>query len=270
MRYQPAVPTLLDYLKSEEEPVRAAAAIALARMGEPRCIDYCLDQVRCHAWPVLPLTLAGGRRTIALFTELVEQSSQAEYVTALGLLGDSASVPLLLSRLEQPKAAAAAAIALEALTGASLVETVFIPDEIDEDELFESEREQLRQGIIPQRGDGRPFGSNVARISQSAEDWNRWWGANNGRFTPGVRHRNGNPVSPAQLLDTLKADRTPHLIRCHCCEELVTRYACDFGFEIDSPVRHQSTKLAEAGIWNKSNGAQFRPGDWYFAASHQY
>ena len=270
IRYQPAAPTLLDYLKSEEGPVRAAAAIALARMGQTRAIDYCLDQVRSHAWSVLPLTLAGGPRTVALFTELVEQSSQAEYLTALGLLGDSTSVPLLLSRLEQPDTAAAAAIALEALTGAGLVETVFIPDEIDDDELFEPEREQLRHGIRPQRSDGRPFGSNVSRVSQSAEDWNRWWGANNGRFTPGLRHRNGSPVSPAQLLDTLKADRTPHLIRCYCCEELVTRYACDFGFELDSPVHHQSTKLAEAAIWSKSNGAQFRPGDWYFAASHQY
>jgi hypothetical protein len=72
------------------------------------------------------------------------------------------------------------------------------------------------------------------------------------------------------LADTLKADRTPHFLRRYCCEESVSRYGCDFGFEVDSPVRHQSTKLAETATWNKSKGAQFRPGDWYFAGSHQH
>ena len=45
--------------ESEDEPVRSAAALALARMGEPRAIDSCLDQARSNTWPILPLGLAG-------------------------------------------------------------------------------------------------------------------------------------------------------------------------------------------------------------------
>jgi uncharacterized protein (TIGR02270 family) len=262
--YAPAKGPLLDYLKSEDEPVRSAAAVALARMGEPRAVDYCLDQARSNAWPILPLSLAGGRRTLSMLTELATNTGGADYLTALGLLGDPVSVPLLISRLEPPDAAAPVATALQCLTGAALYETVFVPDEVDEDELFESEREQLKQGKPLDRGDGRPFGSKVTRLSQKPEDWNRWWQTNGPRFTPGIRYRNGGPFSPARLIDMLVAEKTPHQLRWCCSEELVTRYGKDFGIETDMPASLQTTLLAEAAAWAVSSGAQYREGAWYF------
>ena len=171
----------------------------------------------------------------------------------------------MISRLADPETAASAATALQCLTGAGLHETVFVPDEIDEDELFESEREQLKQGKTPDRGDGRPFGSTVTRLSQNPEDWNRWWHTNATRFTPGVRYRNGGPFSPARLIEMLTAERTPHQLRQYCSEELATRYRNDFGMETDMPVTRQVKKLAEAAAWSQSNGTRFQEGDWYFA-----
>jgi uncharacterized protein (TIGR02270 family) len=242
--YEPSRGPLLDHLRSEEEPVRSAAAIALARMGEPKAVDYCLDQARSHSWPILPLGLAGGPNALALLTELVQKNGGADCITAVGLLGDPVSVPLLISQLGRPDSAAPAATALQCLTGAGLYETVFVPDEIDEDELFESEREQLKQGIKPTRGDGRPFGSTVTQLSQNLENWKKWWTANEMRFTPGVRYRNGGPVSPACLVEMLSAENTPHQLRSYCLEELVTRYGKDFGIEIDTPVSRQIASLA--------------------------
>ena len=156
-------------------------------------------------------------------------------------------------------------MALQFLTGAQRYETVVIPDEVDEDALFESEREDLKQGKQPTRGDGRPFGSTVTRLSQQPEAWNKWWRENGGRFSRGTRYRNGGPISPARLVETLMAPATAHRVRRCCSEELVTRYGQDFGIETDAPVIKQLSRLAEAEIWTRSNGSRFREGAWYFA-----
>jgi uncharacterized protein (TIGR02270 family) len=267
IRYKPAIEPLLDYLKSEDEPVRSAAAIALVRMREPRAIDYCLDSAEHNTWPILPLGLGGGRRALELLTELAGKNACGDCFTALGLLGDPISVPLLISSLEQADAAPEGATALECITGADLYETVFVPDEMEEDELFESEREQLKQGKKPDRGDGRPFGSNVTRLSQKPEDWDRWWRTNQSRFTEGVRYRNGGPFSPERLSDMLAAGKTPHSIRRYCSEELVTRYGEDFGIETDMPVPRQRVAISKAAEWSRSEGGRFPDGAWYFAGN---
>ena len=259
IRYEPARERLLDYLRSEDEPVRSAAALALLRMAEPRAIDYCLDQARSSTWPIVPLGLAGGHSALALLTELAKKSGVGEHLTALGLLGDPSSLPLLMSRLEE----APAATALHCLTGASLYETVFIPEEVDEAELFESEKEQLKQGKPPNRGDGRPFGTTVTRLSRKPADWDRWWRENGNRFPPGVRYRNGGLLSPARLTHMLSEPTTPHDLRRYCSEELAIRYGKDFALEMDTPVVRQGALLSEMTNWSKA--AQFREGAWYFA-----
>jgi uncharacterized protein (TIGR02270 family) len=256
---------LLDYLRSEEEPVRSAAAVALARMGEPRAVDYCLHQARSKAWPILALGLAGGPSTLGLLTGLVHNGGGTDCLTALGLLGDPASAPLLISRLEGAETAASAATALQCLTGASLYETVFVPDEVDEDELFESEREQLKQGKTPTRGDGKPWGSTVTRLSQKPEDWQKWWAENSVRFQPGTRYRNGKPYSPASVLEALESEHTPHRMRQLACEELAIRFGMEVPFEADMPVVKQVPALQRIAAWVQANGSRFYEGDWYFA-----
>ena len=263
--HKPANAPLLDYLTSEDEPVRSAAAAALARIGEPQAVDACLDQARSNPWPILPLGMAGARSALYLLTELAEKHGGSDCLTALGLLGDPVSIPLLISWLAEPAFAAAAATALQCVTGSGLHETVFVPDEIEEDELFESEREQLKQGKTPDRGDGRPFGSTVTRVSQKPEDWNRWWLTNATQFTPGVRYRNGGLFSPGRLIEMLTAERTPHQLRRYCSDELAIRYQSDFGLETDMPVNRQVNKLAEAVSWSQTNTARFQEGEWYFA-----
>jgi uncharacterized protein (TIGR02270 family) len=261
--HQPAGGLLLDYLRTEDEPVRSAAALALARIGEPSAVDECLDQVRTKTWARLPLALAGGRRIVPLLAELAGIDGDPDCVMALGLLGDPVSIPVLIPKLADPRTAASAASALQCVTGAGLYETVFVPDELAEDELLDSDREQLSDGKIPGRSDGKPFGSTVTRLSRNAEDWNGWWHANSTRFTPGVRYRNGGPLSPARLIDLLTSENTPHLLRKYCSEELVTRYGKDFGVEIDMPAARQIALLSEASAWSGSNGGAFQEGAWY-------
>src|ERR1019366_7018337 len=68
--YEPAAEALFDYLRSEDEPVRSAAALALARMGDSRPVEYCLGAARSHDWPVQLLALAGGPSGLALLRDV--------------------------------------------------------------------------------------------------------------------------------------------------------------------------------------------------------
>ena len=270
IRYEPAKHSLLDHLTSEEEAVRSVTSVALARMGEQRAIDYWLEQAASQSWAIPPLGIAGGRTALTLLTELATKPGRKDCLTALGLLGDPVNIPLFISCLEDPKAADAAATSLQAITGAAPKESVFIPDEVDEDELFESEREQLKEGKPPTRGDGKPFGSTVTRLSQNPNDWNSWWKENCSRFTPGVPHCNGGPLSSTRLIEMLGAASTPHLLRQYLADELVTRYDHDSGFETDSPVIRQISTLADAAAWSISSRSRFQDGLWYFAGHRQH
>jgi len=263
--YDPAGGILLDFLKTEDLPVRAAAALALVRMGKPEAVDYCLDQAVSNTWPILPLGLAAGQRAITLLAELVEKNGCRDCFTALGLLGDPESVPLLLSGLEQPTVAAAAADALHYITGADVYETALIPDDVGQDELVESEREESKQDKPLTRGEGTPSGSMASRLSRKAEDWNRWWEAHCTRFTEGVRYRGGKPYSPSVLLELLEAENTAHQLRYFCSEEIVVRHGQDFGLEMDAPVRRQAARLAEAAAGSRPNNSRFEAGGWYFS-----
>jgi uncharacterized protein (TIGR02270 family) len=258
---------IFDYLKTEDTPVRSAAALALLRTGDWRAAQFCIDEARSKAWPVLPIGLSGSRRALNLIMELAAAGPRVDCITTIGLLGDPVSTQFLISALENSETAAAASTALECMTGAGLYETAFIPDEVDEDELFESEREQLRRGKPLDRGDGRPFGTNVTRLSQKPDDWNRWWRANSGRFTPGVRYRNGATMSPQGLIEMLAAERTPHDLRAYCAEEIVTNYGKDIGFETDMPAKRQMTLLSDFFGSAQSFSRQFREGEWYCAGS---
>ena len=266
--YVPAAEVLLEYLDSGQEPVRSAAAIALARMGQPNLIHRCLAEIQCHTWPLLPLGLAGGRSAWAALTELSREKYSANCVIALGLLGDVASVPDLLRLLERAETAAPAALALQTITGAGNREMKFIAEEVDEGELFEGERAAFQRGQPPVRADGRPFGSTVTRLSQNPDDWNRWWHEHATRFVPGLRYRNGALASPGGLIEMLRDGSTEHVLRKHCSDELSIRYQCDYALETDMPVKQQVKELDKAATWNKMVNNRFQDGRWYFAG-HQ-
>ncbi|MBZ5582092.1 MAG: HEAT repeat domain-containing protein [Acidobacteriia bacterium] len=254
--HEPAAECLLDYMRSEDAPVRSAAGLALARMGDTWGRFPTRQSGQVGDLPHL-LALAGGRDAVGILSG----AATADATAALGFLGAPECVPALLSRLERPDTAAPASSALECLTGAGLYETVFVPEEVKEDELFESEREALQAGKPPDRGDGRPFGSEVTRVSREPRRWQDWWSANSSRFTPGVRYRGGAPLSPARLVDLLAAPRTPHEIRRFSGEELAARYAEDFGFEPDMPAARQAALLAGAAA--AGTRMSFVEGGWY-------
>ncbi|MBW2738936.1 MAG: hypothetical protein JRE64_08820 [Deltaproteobacteria bacterium] len=255
------------YLKHEDESVCSATAIALLRIGDPQILDHYLSSAHSGNWPFLLLGLGGNRSTVAVLIEsATNNKASADCMIALGLLGDISAVDTLLSDIGDADFAGSAAMALNLITGAGIYEEVFIPEEIDEDELFEEELEKLKRGesLYPP---GKEPGTTITRLSQKPEDWQKWWVENKSHFNPAIRYRNGKPYSPACLLENLQSEKSFHQVRQLAYEELVIRYGIDFPFETDMLVSEQKQAIAKYAEWIKVNGSRFQEGKWYFAGN---
>lgn len=253
-------------LYHRDDEIRAEAALALLRLGEPQVITLCLQHASSESWSFLALGLGGSLQVVPT----VRQIAATERVTqdcllALGLLGDISGMNILLQQLSNQDLAEAAAMALYLITGAELFEENFIPEDIDEDELFEEELEKLRKGESLYPSGESPPGITITRISQKIEDWQKWWTENASRFDPSIRYRNGKPYSPACLLENLQSDKSPRKVRQLAYEELVIRYGIDFPFETDMFVAQQKQAITQYSEWIKVNEINFKPGRWYFA-----
>jgi uncharacterized protein (TIGR02270 family) len=256
-----------EFLRFNENSTRAAAALALMRMGDLRVVDYCLQEARSGSWPLIWLGLGAGRSAGDILLRAAAQKADEECILALGLLGNISAIPSLIAKFDDPKSANAAALALYMLTGARLSEEVFVPDEIDEAELFDEEREQFEQGRVPTRLNGKPFGYTLSRISQDAQQWQKWWSENQSRFEPQLRYRTGEPYSPRVLLQNLESAESPYRLRRFACEEFVIRYAADVPLEVDMTVADQKNALAALARWTEANDNRFKEGSWYYSGA---
>jgi uncharacterized protein (TIGR02270 family) len=253
-----------NVMVDEDVAVRSAASLALLRLGDHQFVQESLGTGadRSSSWPTIAVGASRGLVNLILRNVARETPSTDELI-ALGLLGDVAAVPVLLMHLPQEELAPAAALGLNVITGAELYEKAFIPEVMDEDELFEDEKEQVRKGQPVLRPDGKPYGENVVRLSQKPEDWQSWWTANKLRFRAGLRYRSGVPFSPGALVANLAFEKMPRKVRQLAYEELVIRYGADIPFETDMPIKQQHAAIAKWKEWVTANGERFKPGEWY-------
>ena len=258
---------LLPYLNHKEDVVCSAAALSLLRFGEGSVVARILPLVTSGNWTHIPLGLSGGESDFICLLDVAKQGiASTDILLALGLMGEISAVPVLLSCLDNKGLAKSASIALQLMTGAGLFEEVFVPEEIDEDELFDEELTLYRtNGEVPKKPDGQPFGEIITRLSQNTQEWNNWLETNRSRFQPNVRYRCGVPYSPMCLLETLLSEHSPNYVRQLAIEELKIRYAADFPIEADMPVVQQDSALAKIGLWAQENNERFEKGCWYFA-----
>ena len=255
------------HLRSENVAVAEAACRALIRLGDYQPLRQGLLMAQLRPWPVVALGVGGDQLAVNVLIDLAKSDKVSDDVLiALGMLGELRTVSTIFDSLANKELAMAAAIALQTITGASLIEQVFVPDEVDPDELLPEERKKYEEtGEAPKRPDGKPFGSNVTQLSTNPATWKTWLTEHRAQFDPKLRYRHGKPIGPAASLEALQDEHTPNRVRALICEELVVRYRANVALEIDMPVREQRKHLADLANWVQSNGQKFAPGVWHFA-----
>jgi uncharacterized protein (TIGR02270 family) len=258
---------LAAYVRSDNAAVAEAALRALLRLGDQQVLRHGLLVAQLRPWPVVALGIGGDQTAVNVLTAIVKGDKVTpDALLALGLLGELRSVSVIFDCLANKHLAMAAAIALQTITGAALKDQVFIPEEVDPDELSDAERKKYEEtGEAPKRPDGKPFGSNVTQLSVNPATWRTWLAEHKSQFDAKLRYRHGIPISPAAALASLQDEHTPNRVRELICEELGVRYRASVALEIDMPVREQRKHLADLAQWVQSNGHKFTPGVWHFA-----
>ncbi|CAM2067008.1 hypothetical protein SCOR_16645 [Sulfidibacter corallicola] len=244
---------------------RHDAALACLRLGDEQIYHLMAPKVTAASWVLLPLGLAGSRTDAKRLIEHAKLKGMpgTDGFAALGLLGEISAVDLLIAYLAMEEVAEKAALALWLITGAPLYEEVFIPEETDEEELFEHELESFREKGVYIRPDGEVAGSELERISQDQTRWAQWWKEHRGQFEAGKRYRSGKLYSPAVLLENLCGEAFTNQVREWVYHELVIRYQADVPFEIHMPIRKQKEALNQYALWIGKHGEPFEPGAWY-------
>lgn len=254
-------------LQHADTSIRYAALLAILRIGNKDFLQpyyACADK---ETWACVALGLGGGRSAGSVLLEIANSGkANSDCLLALGLLGDPAALQTLYDCLKKPELADSAALALSWITGANLFEEVLMPEEVKEEELFESELEAwLERKEPPKRADGSAFGENVMKRTTNNAVWKGWFADNASKFDLNLRYRSGNPYAPASLLENLSNRRSDPQLRKLAAEELVIRYGCDVPFEVDMPVAQQLRALQDVEEWVNSNCGRFQAGGWYFA-----
>lgn len=260
---------LLSFLHSKDKVIVDAAVTALVRIGERRVLRECMAFIGPGDWPKLSLGLYGDRHaltdsffSVSGLDEDAQPQINRDYVIAAGLLGNIQAVRELIDYLDIPDLSKMAALSLFMITGADVEEEVFVPEEIDPDDLFDDERELWEKRLLFPKG--QEPGQIVRRLSQNPEHWTAWWKKNRGKFNHELRYRNGTPYSPECLVNNLKSKTSPDILRKLAYEELVIRYGIDIPFETHMTVYQQLRAIETMMIRIDGNPDRFEPGLWYY------
>jgi uncharacterized protein (TIGR02270 family) len=256
---------LYRHLEHKDPGIQGAAALSLLRMGLSLAQAVPDDPGQLKFWQLMHIALAGGPEYVPrLLDRIAGSGGTADEALVLGVLGDPRSIDALIRFLGKQEEAETVALALNLITGADLYEEVFVPAQIDEDELFDEEIEKLKRGesiFAP----GEEPGVTLVQLSRAPQKWDFWWQQHRSGFEPGRRFRNGKPYHPECLLANLCSEKSPILARQLAYEELVIRYGIDIPFETDMTVKDQLRALEKIKSAIAAHAGRFHAGTWYFA-----
>jgi uncharacterized protein (TIGR02270 family) len=262
-----AVTSLRTLAATDDDRVQEAALLALVRLGDDWALAQASDIAREKPWAHQLLAIGGHPGTAPfLRAQLQDAHVSPETIIAAGLLGDLSAVGPLLDLLGDKALAGPVGTALNTITGADLHARMFVPFEIDEDELDAEERKARKVGGADEDGEKTLHGVWERAPLQDKVGWRQWLEQNRHRFQGGAqRWRMGQPFGHMGLVQSLKAATTPHAIRAATYEQLVAQYHLDISFEADLPVTTQLRCLTRIDQWATAHAGAFAPGRWYFA-----
>ncbi len=166
-----------------------------------------------------------------------------ELVLAAGISG-CAEFPNILLDFLKGDYVENASVALYLITGAPLIERVFVPDEIDEDELFEEDKEKLARGEpLYKKGEGP--GTTVERISQDRDTWESWLRKEKETYENETRTflRLGRSLTKETAIDSLLDPHIPNRVRQLLYEALSVRYTVSEPFSYEMTAQEQISQI---------------------------
>lgn len=232
-----------QYLSSNDSEIVNEVINAIIKSGDQKHLDELIGMINPDDWPALSLGLCGDNQTLnSILTKIsglldAKEPVDKDYILSVGLIGNIAAVPMLITFLLTEDTAENASIALNLITGANLFEELFIPDEIDEEMLYENELEKYRNGEL--YAPGEEPGETITRLSQNPGFWEQWWEENKDFFSSEINYRNGKPCSPNCLLENLISENSINAVRKLAYQELTVRYGVDVNFDVEMTVEQQ-------------------------------
>jgi hypothetical protein len=256
---------VLEAALREPDAIRKAQAIeGLLRLDGRALVSHLNAHAFSEDWPQLALGLAGDRTSATVLRRRLDAgNATTQTLTALALLGDLSTVRSLCTALTSDELGDSAALALYWITGAPLFEDAFVPEAVDERELFAHELHAFQHhGQMPQRADGAPYGSSVRALVRDVTVWNQWLAANANQFVANVRYRNGQPYTAQVVLSCLLNPLASRALRELAHAELLIRFGCPVRFETDARVAEQMAALHEIARWLEQDAPARTAGTW--------
>lgn len=193
-------PRLVEHFTDAEEANRFAAAWSAVRLGNraglPLLAGLAVSSSR-FAEPALEVAVRAMPISVGQWVRSLVNEPRLDRlaVQGVGMIGDPASIPWLLEVMVRPELARLAGAAFSLITGVDLAAGGLAAeppqrwlagptDDPDDDNVS---LDQDRDLCWPNRG---------------ALD--RWWSAQGGRYTPGVRHLAGRPIDRQTCLQLLR------------------------------------------------------------------
>jgi hypothetical protein len=234
-----ALPWLRSATQTSDDELFFAASLALVQRRDPGARALLRDAVDAGgargARAVPLLALVGSSVDLARLVDATKSRPTAASLRALGRFGHVGALPVLSSLLthDEPEIVAAAAEALERITGAGLREIVEEPWEV----ALPPEVSLDAAIPVPLR--------RVERVVTDPKRWRAWLDANLGRLDPKVKTRAGVAFHALQIVDELGALVTPPEARVTAALELRLVTGIATTFSPDDWVARQRTHLEE-------------------------
>lgn len=232
----PELAGTLQALASTEDPaLREAVWWALALTGHPHTevtLTAALEGPEAGK-AALILALAGDDRDARRVVQAALAAPTRELIFAVGWTGDAWAIGQLVDLLEtteDAELAAAAAWALERITGAGLWEEAEVEDELidvaepPDPDVGEPRVPRLVRTLSdPRDPPPAPAPETIEQPSTDAARWRAWWAEKGAGYNLAARYRRGQPYTPLVSLAELDTARVTPMERRYLQRELVIR-----------------------------------------------
>lgn len=193
-------------------------------------------------WSAVPAVLAGAARyeTLVRTLNAADGDGREQAIIALGLLGQAQALTLLVELLAEPETARPAAVALQLLTGASLLETIELEEPEDESldpDLVDLEAEAQDAEESPVRA------STATRLCQDAGRWSAWLADCATLRGQAPLLRWGGALNELQTVQALSHTALPLRTRGWLADELRIRLKHDLRYQPELAIAAQRAAL---------------------------